>query len=210
MDAKNSCYNARSLIEAAKGTRMGALVMQLRVRSTPALPITWSAEKFLRKSSVTADCVAMLAEVLKAEDPDVAYLGGIFHDIGEAILAVGEPRTYDDIQAVSRITRRDILEIEREVLGWDHAALSAMVLRHWNLPSSICDSVEHHHKPESAPVEARQMALILKEADDYFTSKSIACMATDSFSLANLSVTNTCITYSPGGNFVPSESIPPA
>jgi HDOD domain len=206
MDAENPCESARSLIESAGMGKLRRLAMQLRLKQSPPHAMTWSAEKFLRQASVTAECVRSLADVLKSDPSGLAYTGGLFHDIGEALLAVSMPRLYDDIYAVSRITRREIPGIESELLGCDHAALSAMVLRGWNLPAAICDSVEYHHKPEAAPENARQMAFLLKEADDYFTSKSMACMAVASFSFANLSVTNTCMTYSPGASFAPSES----
>lgn len=206
VDAENPCESARSQIDAAGVGKLRRLAMQLRLKQSPNFAKTWSVEKFLRQASVTAECVQSMAQVLKADAIGLAFIGGLFHDIGEALLAVAMPRLYDDIQAVSRITGREIPCIESELLGCDHAGLSAMVLRGWNLPAAICDSVEYHHRPEAAPENARQMAFLLKEADDYFTSKSIACMAVDSFSFANLSVTRTCMTYSPGANFAPNES----
>lgn len=214
MDPDNPCESTRSVIDTASKGRLRLLAMQLRLKQTPQHAATWSPEKFLRQASVTAECVRNIAAAVpqfntKLSNDDhqnLAYLGGLFHDLGEALLAIAMPKIYDDIQAVSRLTLREIPDIELEVLGYDHASLSAMVLRGWNLPDTICDSVEFHHKPEAAPDTARQLAFLLKEADDYFTSKSMACMAIDSFSFANLSVTTTCITYSPGANLVPSES----
>ncbi len=206
MDADNPCESAGGRIEACGIGKLRRLALGLRFKQPAAHAITWSAERFLRQSSVTAGCVESVSQTLKSEHPGLAHFAGLFHDIGEALMAVSMPKVYDDIQAVARITNREISGIESELLGCDHARLSAMVLRGWNLPEAMCDSVEFHHRPESAPESARQLALLLFEADRYFTSKSMACMAVGSLSLDNLSVTTTCMTYSPGASFAPSES----
>jgi len=196
-------------LRQVKASQFSGLAVRLKLQSPPQLPITWSPARFLRKASTTAACVDHLAHSLNWLEPDLTYLAALFHDIGEAALALADPHLFDDVQGVARITRRTICDVETEVMGWDHAALSAMALRQWNVSPAICDSVQYHHCPESAPAESRQLALILQMADAYFTSKSMACMATPSFSLANLSVTMTCNTYSPGVSPFPSESCPP-
>ena len=206
MDADNPCESAGSVIAAAGVGKLRRIAMGIRFKQPPISPVAWSAMEFLRQSSATAGCVESISHALKSEYKGLVYLAGLFHDIGEALLAISMPRVYDDIQAVARITRREIPGIEAEVLGWDHAGLSAMVLRGWHFPAEICDSVEFHHRPQSAPERSSQLAFLLNEADNYFTSKSMACMATGSLSFDNLSVTRTCMTYSPGASFVPSES----
>ncbi len=203
------CESLEGIVSGLGPWSFGSLALRARMQHVPPHALTWSASRFLRHSSVTADSAQHLVRILQQEKASAAYLGGLFHDIGTALLAISMPAMYDDIQGVSRLTHREVHNIEHEIFGFDHAGLSAMVLRQWNLPASLCDSVQFHHAPADAPEDARQLSYVLKEADDYFTSKSIACIASDSFSLANLSVTSTCKTYSPGANLVPSESCPP-
>jgi hypothetical protein len=42
---------------------------------------------------------------------------------------------------------RNFLDLERDRLGADHAAIGAMIARRWNLPRQIADAIAAHHCP---------------------------------------------------------------
>ena len=68
--------------------------------------------EFLRQSSATAGCVESISHALKSEYKGLVYLAGLFHDIGEALLAISMPRVYDDIQAVALSLRKAVPLVE--------------------------------------------------------------------------------------------------
>ncbi len=41
----------------------------------------------------------------------------------------------------------NLVEVERDLLGLDHAAVGRMALEHWGLPDKLAAAVEHHHGP---------------------------------------------------------------
>jgi HD-like signal output (HDOD) protein len=44
-----------------------------------------------------------------------------------------------------------MLTIERELLGFDHAAVGGRLLEIWQFPATLVESVRFHHDPASAP-----------------------------------------------------------
>jgi len=50
--------------------------------------------------------------------------------------------------------------VERDILGFDHAALGNELLRQWNLPPAICAGVAFHHLPMRAGANIPTAALV--------------------------------------------------
>jgi putative nucleotidyltransferase with HDIG domain len=79
-------------------------------------------------------------------DRELAFTAGLLHDIGRLALTVVEPGRLEEINA--RAVSADILDAEREVLGYDHAMLGAELAKRWNFPESIQDVMLHYGEPE--------------------------------------------------------------
>lgn len=77
-------------------------------------------------------------------DPDVAYLVGLLHNLGELLLVHLRPTQMNEV--LRRLEERpelDVVEIEHEVLGIDRWGAGAFLARHWELPPIVADSIEH-------------------------------------------------------------------
>lgn len=89
-----------------------------------------------------------LAVRLRIPTADDDMLAGLLRDIGQLLLQQAMPSEYAEFargregQPFSRMC-----EYEREVFGVDHAEASAELLRRWNLPDSLVQSIRHHHNP---------------------------------------------------------------
>jgi HD-like signal output (HDOD) protein len=49
---------------------------------------------------------------------------------------------------------------EREVMGFDHAAVGVALARNWGLPPALQECIEFHHEPERAPSHPLEAATI--------------------------------------------------
>ena len=74
----------------------------------------------------------------------------VLHDIGKLLIASTLRRV--DRSMFSRIEEFgvDWLTIERDLIGVDHGEVGRVVLEHWNLPLSIAQAVQYHHRPAEA------------------------------------------------------------
>ncbi len=86
-----------------------------------------------------------LARCLKS-DQATAFTAGMFHDIGQLLMDLCFPARYDDVLRLS--AGRDLFEVERTLIGWDHAQLGGEAVRHWNFPHQIEQAVRYCHQPE--------------------------------------------------------------
>ena len=88
-----------------------------------------------------------LAIHCRETNPERFYLAGILHDIGRLIILENLPNEASEI-----ITRHNkiggiVLEIEREVLGFDHGEVGAALAKNWGLPLSLEEIIGNHHSP---------------------------------------------------------------
>jgi HD-like signal output (HDOD) protein len=83
-----------------------------------------------------------------AADPtsaETAFAAGLLHDCGKLVLMHRLPRPFADAQARAARDGRHPHELEREVLGADHAEVGAYILGLWGLPHGIVEAVAFHH-----------------------------------------------------------------
>jgi HD-like signal output (HDOD) protein len=71
-----------------------------------------------------------------ARDSEWAFMAGLLHDIGLLLIAAGLPAQFKRIseQPVNEI---QLIEREREVLGFTHFDLGAEMLAQWNCPPTM-------------------------------------------------------------------------
>lgn len=96
--------------------------------------------------------------------PDQAYLAGLFHDCGVALL-MQRFATYCKSMGLDGGRWPDLTEEDRR-FNADHAVIGYLVGRHWKLPDFICDSIRFHHDLAGAENHAaRTMVAILSLAE---------------------------------------------
>lgn len=103
--------------------------------------------------------LAARAIAKKREWPDVErfYVMGMLHDVGSLVIYKKMPKRAREILLRSKTEGLPLFEVERQVLGFDHAQVGGALLKEWNLSESLVEAVAFHHDPSQAalfPVEA--------------------------------------------------------
>jgi len=97
-------------------------------------------------TAVAARCIADIT----CAQPEMAYTAGLLHDIGKILLIQHAKPQYEEVLAYQREHDCFIFEAERDVLGFDHVDVGAMVAQLWKLPDYLCDVIRTYQTPEKS------------------------------------------------------------
>lgn len=115
--------------------------------------------------------VAMLSKMIYrreyGERGDNMYAAGLLHDIGLIILEQFRQDEFKAILEKLNAGEKDIISIESELLGFDHAELAKAVMESWNIPKELCMAIGNHHNPLDVDKRYSRMTKTLFVADCY-------------------------------------------
>jgi HD-like signal output (HDOD) protein len=146
--------------EVVKSMAIGASV----VDAFKFLGEEFDMNRFWRHSvwtAVAAEQVAMASGGLK---PEVAFCGGVLHDIGKLALAAALGPDYRRVMGAADPKEDDAVS-ERKLLGATHSEAGLWLGQKWKFSSDLLDILAYHHTPERAEDSARLVtAVALAEA----------------------------------------------
>jgi len=181
--AVSSVYQALMLlgVHAVRGIVLGvAAASTLRGNR-----VVSSVERELWRHSVTvASNAQRIARACRwgqrvAED---AYIAGLLHDIGAMFLAARFSGVYHSLIRADE----DRLSVERELFGYDHADIGAMIAEHWKLPERIVRVIGEHHAPCLPEGDIRLLTAAVMQADLWDAEKRGAPVSTSAYPRAEL------------------------
>jgi HD-like signal output (HDOD) protein len=134
-----------------------------------------AAQSFLTKNSKVAErlwshslAAALAARILTQRsafaDPELGFLAGLLHDVGEMILLHGDPRGFERILEEVEETKSSLVEKEEETYSFDHSSIGIALLNFWNIDSRIGEAVLCHHDEDDHP-DAKSLVTIIAMAD---------------------------------------------
>lgn len=100
--------------------------------------------------------VACAAELLAPKcrvaklDAGEAFCCGLLHDLGKLALHATLPKAYASVLRGAERLRCDISDVERQLIGIDHATAGRRLCEKWNLPAAIRDATWLHNAPTNA------------------------------------------------------------
>jgi putative nucleotidyltransferase with HDIG domain len=108
-------------------------------------------EKLLWEHSVgvAMGCRQISREISYPQE-ELAFIAGLLHDIGKAVLSQVIPKKYGRV--VERVHKGEgsFAEIERDVLGFDHSHIGALIAQKWNFSWDLVEAIAYHHSPQAA------------------------------------------------------------
>ena len=91
----------------------------------------------------------------------VAHVAGLLHDIGKLLLYAVLRDEYLEVLAVVERSGSPISEVERELIGVDHAMAGGELARVWRLPDVIADAILGHTASPAPEIVRSPMADIV-------------------------------------------------
>ncbi len=98
-----------------------------------------------------------IAKMKGIKPPDSVFTTGLLLDIGKIVLGTFVEIDVNPIMDLAFKKKIPFDVAERRVLGIDHTEVGAILLKNWNLPEEIVNTVRWHHQPS----RAKQNSLLL-------------------------------------------------
>jgi putative nucleotidyltransferase with HDIG domain len=93
-------------------------------------------------SGIAGRIVASKVNPVFAEE---AFLWGLLHDIGKLVILQQLPDEFDKIVESVYNEGKEFVDTEKEILGFSHAEVGALIIRKWNLSERFENAVFNHH-----------------------------------------------------------------
>ncbi len=127
------------------------------------------AQRLWHHALAVAIATEELARATRRIDPAVAFLPGLFHDVGRIAFLLADCTSVDVIQGLVEAGGGARPALEEEWYGFDHAVTGAVLAADWGLDPEQCDAIRCHHDPTRAS-GGRTLALLLSAADTIATA----------------------------------------
>jgi HD-like signal output (HDOD) protein len=94
-----------------------------------------------------------------------AFLAGLMHDIGKLVLNLQLPDQFEEVVQIVYNENREFDSTERELLGFDHARVGALLVNKWKLSALLEEVIKLHHDPDALTAD-RPLLLYLDLANN--------------------------------------------
>jgi putative nucleotidyltransferase with HDIG domain len=124
-------------------------------------------EKILWDHSVGAAIAAKLISAgLGSDVEEVAFVGGLMHDLGKVIMNNETPETFTEVMMNIYNDEVESIIAERDIYGFDHTEIGSKVVEKWKFSPLLVRILKSHHLIDCK----------LEDIGDPLGAKSIACV----------------------------------
>ncbi|WP_025322013.1 HDOD domain-containing protein [Deferrisoma camini] len=160
--------SARYAVTSARVTTVSRAVVLLGFESVRAIALGIGAYHLLsslRKGGEivrgfwthavgTAVVAQELADLLRYDVPEEAFVAGLLHDVGKLVLAHRWPDRAAEVYGVG-LRGPALLKAENRAFGVDHVETGTELARRWELPEVLQAALARHHRTYHAPPAER-------------------------------------------------------
>jgi len=117
-------------------------------------------ESFWLHGIATGVAARLLATQCGIVGTERFFVAGVLHDIGRLLMLKTWPEETGRALVRAKDSSEPLVEIEREMFGFDHAAAGGEVLDAWHLSPSLAAMTRYHHNPADAPDDPAHVAVV--------------------------------------------------
>jgi len=117
-------------------------------------------EVFWRRGVLCGVAARLLAARCNVLDSERLFVEGLLHEVGHLVLFQHLPESAASAMRRAGQTGTPLFRVERELLGCDYAEVGSELLRLWQLPASLQESVRWHVEPERARDFPLEVAIV--------------------------------------------------
>lgn len=131
---------------------------------------------YWKRSLTTASIARDIAKHMEYPLIDEAYLAGLLHDLGRLALLAISPNKY--LPYFYKKDDQSLCTLEDENFCISHPEAGAWLVEHWNLNSSLADSILYHHSEHETLRDSSPLVRILATAH-HLVSKQLDDLISD-------------------------------
>jgi HD-like signal output (HDOD) protein len=174
----SSVRHAVSLMGLTKLRNTVMTLSMSRLWSQVRTPNGWPAARFNQHGAAAAVMTDLLAQKVPTEYPEGGFVAGLLHDIGFLLLGISNAGIFGEIRERHLFSSQPLEECEREVIGMDHAGLSAAALAQWNLPEPIQQAVHDQFAPPNRTGDEFPLSWLLQGAERLLMVREVTIFET--------------------------------
>lgn len=115
---------------------------------------------------VTAKAIAAVRNVPSTEREEY-FVAGMLHDLGKIPLNTCFSENYGKALQLAALEESSLLKAEQLLVGVDHGVAGRLIGEKWRLSPAIVEGLTHHHTPEKALDEHRDLVATVALANLY-------------------------------------------
>jgi len=116
--------------------------------------------QFWRHCIGTALLTRELVDLVELPEGESDYVSGLIHDVGKIVMSAVFPVHFHEIYYAQPDPGAELTDIERNILGMDHAELGALYLQKQRLPDIFVQVAQFHHNPAVARSHTKTVAAV--------------------------------------------------
>lgn len=115
---------------------------------------------FWRHSLACGTSARILALERRLPKADKFFVAGLLHDVGRLVLFVQAPDVARQVFELYQSGGILLQEAELRVLGYDHQDIAQALLRRWQYPEMLIQSIGRHHDPNNGSALRLETAVV--------------------------------------------------
>ncbi|RJP77015.1 MAG: GGDEF domain-containing protein [Candidatus Zixiibacteriota bacterium] len=106
---------------------------------------------FWERSLFSAVAARRLALLMKHRNEEEVFIAALLQDIGTLLLIKHLPEDYAEVMEKAQRSASDIVALEEDAFGINHAVLGEFLANKWRLPRTLTIPILRHHNPSPTP-----------------------------------------------------------